>query len=103
MADLFSRLAFRMDNVTAQRFGQPVVINNQRMYATEQVFSADLGPLSGDGLSLIVFDKRYKPQRNDRVEWQGKVWRVERWHSYNNKPQVWLEEALDAGPEAGNQ
>ncbi|WP_210507471.1 DNA breaking-rejoining protein [Pantoea ananatis] len=98
MADLFSRLAFQMDNVTAQRFGRPVVINNQHMYATEQAFTADLGPLSGDGLSLIIFNTTYQPYRNDRVEWQGRVWRVERWHTYNNKPQIWLEEALDAGP-----
>lgn len=99
----FRSLRLRMDTVTARRFGQNVVINGQAMYATEHAFPVDLGPLSGEGVSLIVFDDVYQPGRSDRVEWQGKVWRVERWHTYNNKPQIWLEEDKSAGTETGTE
>ncbi|THD40256.1 ATP-binding protein [Pantoea dispersa] len=91
-----------MDRVTARRFGQPVVINGRAMCAAEHAFTADMGPLCGEGLLLIVFDRAYEPGRHDRVEWQTKRWRVTRWQLYNNKPQIWLEEENDAGTEAGN-
>ena len=91
-----------MDDVTARRFGQAVVINGRTICAVEHAFTADMGPLSGEGVSLIVFDRAYHPERHDRVEWQEKRWRVTRWQLYNNKPQIWLEEENDAGTEAGN-
>jgi hypothetical protein len=96
MVNSLSRLIDRMDCITAQRFGQPVLINNQQRYAAEQAFSADLGPLTGEGTSLVVFDKTYHPERHDRVVWQGKHWRITRWSSYNGKPHICLEEDNDA-------
>ncbi|MBZ6394973.1 MULTISPECIES: hypothetical protein [Pantoea] len=90
-----------MDRVSAHRFGQPVIINGRMICAAEHAFTADMGPLSGEGMSLIVFDRSYQPERHDRVEWQGKHWRITRWQSYNGKPQIWLEEEKSAGSEAG--
>jgi len=95
------RLVDRMDDVTARRFGQSVVINGLTLSATEHLFSADMAPLSGEGISLIVFERRYQPGRHDQVEWQGKNWRVTRWQFYNGKPQIFLEEDTDARTEAG--
>lgn len=92
-----------MDDVTARRFGQAVVINGRTMCATEHAFTADMGPLSGEGVSLIVFDRAYQPERHDRVEWQEKHWRVTRWQFYNGKPQIWLEEDKSAGTEPGTE
>lgn len=49
MANPFDRLSTRMDEVTAARFGRPVLIDGAEYVAAEATFPAELGALSGRG------------------------------------------------------
>ncbi|WP_269933910.1 ATP-binding protein [Serratia liquefaciens] len=102
MSSPFSRLTARMDNVTQSRMAKPVLINGLSYPAVDAHALPEMGPINGDGVTLVVFDVAYHPARRDAVSWEGGFYRVERWHRYNGKPQIWLEEALDEGDGAGN-
>lgn len=80
-----------MDEVTAARFGQPVLIDGAEYVAAEATFPAELGALSGEGIHLIVFSPRYKPARKQVVLWRGQDFTVTRWQRVSGKYQISLE------------
>lgn len=102
MSTPFSRMTARMDSVTQSRMAKPVFINALSYPAVDAHTLPEMGPVNGDGVTLVVFDTSYLPARRDAVVWEGGHYRVERWHIYNGKPQIWLEEAVDEGNETGN-
>ena len=91
MANAFDALATRMDAVTTARFGRDVVINGTVFTGVESHFLPEMGPVSGDGLSVVVFSPDYRPHRNDQVVYQGESYIVTRHQMFNGKPQIWLE------------
>ncbi|WP_413734337.1 DNA breaking-rejoining protein [Sodalis sp. RH21] len=93
MANAFELMAARMDAITRERFGKLVVINNEDYIAVESHFITELGPLAGDGISLVVFDADYQPHRNDTVVFNGGSYIVTRHQPFNGKPQIWIEGA----------
>jgi hypothetical protein len=80
-----------MDAATVTVMGEPVQINGEPSSAIESQFVAEMGPLVGDGLSLVVFSSVLKPRRGDDVIWQGKPYKVTRQQTFNGKPQIWIE------------
>lgn len=91
MANAFDRLAGRMDAVTLARMGKPVTINDREYIGVESHFIPELGPVSGDGLSVVIFSADYRPKRNDQVVMAGQTYIVTRHQLFNGKPQIWLE------------
>ncbi|MEI9881426.1 ATP-binding protein [Atlantibacter hermannii] len=91
MANLFRLMVARMDAATVRRMGDRVLINGAEYDAIESQFLAEMGPLTGDGLSLVVFSDSLKPRRNDVVIWKGETYKITRQQSFNGKPQIWLE------------
>lgn len=91
MANAFDALAARMDAVTTAWFGREVVINSAVFIGVESHFLPEMGPVSGDGLSVVVFSPDYRPHRNDQVVYQGESYIVTRHQLFNGKPQIWLE------------
>ena len=90
MANPFERVAERMDAATVRKMGKTVVINGTEHIAVESHFLPEMGPVSGDGISLVVFTD-YQPNRNDAVVFDGKDYMVTRWQRFNGKPQVFIE------------
>ncbi|MBP2197220.1 hypothetical protein [Pantoea cypripedii] len=90
-ANLFDRMAARMDDVTARRFGRVAAISGQEVTVVESHFLAEMGALSGDGLSLVVFDAVYRARTGDSVIYQGNEYSVTRHAVFNGKSQIWLE------------
>jgi len=91
MANAFDRMAARMDAATTRSMGDTANINGSEFDAVESHFVAEMGPLIGDGLTLVVFSDTYRPRRNDEVIWKGKEYKVTRSQLFNNKPQIWIE------------
>ncbi|QGR08694.1 DNA breaking-rejoining protein [Pantoea phytobeneficialis] len=80
-----------MDTVTASRLGRDATINGRVMTAVESHFLPEMGALSGDGLSLVVFDAGYSARTGDTVIYNGNEYSVTRHVKFNGKPQIWLE------------
>lgn len=80
-----------MDVATVRQMGDRVLINGAEYDAIESQFLAEMGPLAGDGLSLVVFSDSLKPRRNDVVIWKGETYKVTRQQTFNEKPQIWIE------------
>lgn len=91
MPNPFDVLAARMDATTVARFGRDVVINGAVLTGVESHFLPEMGPVSGDGLSVVIFSADYRPHRNDQVMYQGESYIVTRHQVLNGKPQIWLE------------
>lgn len=91
MASPFAQFAARMDAATVTVMGEPVQINGEPSSAIESQFVAEMGPLAGDGLSLVVFSTTMKPRKGDEVFWRGKTYKVTRQQLFNGKPQIWIE------------
>ncbi|WMY75413.1 ATP-binding protein [Buttiauxella selenatireducens] len=91
MASPFARFAARMDAATVTVMGEPVLINGESSSAVESQFVAEMGPLIGDGLSLVVFSTTLKPRKGDEVIWREKTYKVTRQQLFNGKPQIWIE------------
>lgn len=91
MANAFERLVEKMDRATLDRMGKPVLINDVGFFAVESHLIPEMGPLTGDGISLVIFSSDYKPHRNDQAVWDGQSYIVTRYQSFNGKPQIWLE------------
>ncbi|HFV9205773.1 DNA breaking-rejoining protein [Yersinia massiliensis] len=91
MANAFERLVVRMDLATVERMGKPVLINEVDYIAVESHLIPEMGPVTGDGISLVIFSLDYSPRRNDQVTWEGQSYIVTRHQSFNGKPQIWLE------------
>lgn len=90
MANPFERLTERMDATTIRRMGKDVMINGAEHIAVESHFLTEMGPVSGDGISLVVFTE-YRPKRNDVVVFSGQEYAVTRHQMFNGKPQIFIE------------
>lgn len=91
MLNPFEAMAARMDAATVRRMAKTAVISGVEYNAIDAASLQELGPVSGEGLSLIVFSADYSPSRSDAVTWAGKEWMVTRWQAFNGKPQIWIE------------
>lgn len=80
-----------MDVATVRLMGGTVTVNGAAYSAIESQFLSEMGPVVGDGLSLVVFDESYRPRRNDEVVWKGMEYKVTRHQPFNGKPQIWIE------------
>ncbi len=80
-----------MDAVTIRKMGKTAIINGNSydVVAAEQL--EEMGPLSGNLRSLVVFSSEYSPRRNDEVVWEGKNWIVTRHELFNGKPRIFIE------------
>lgn len=91
MANPFEKMTARMDAATIRRMGKPVTINGKGYIAVESHLLAEMGVVNGDGISLVVFSSEYTPNRNDGVEFDGRVYQVTQHRLFNTKPQIWIE------------
>lgn len=91
MANAFGRLSARMDAVTVARMGKSVTINDREYFGVESHLLLELGPVNGDGVSLVIFTPGYRPRRNDRAVLDGQPYIVTKFQMMNGKPQIWLE------------
>ncbi|MBK5072228.1 DNA breaking-rejoining protein [Budviciaceae bacterium CWB-B4] len=91
MANPFDLMVARMDAVTVQRMGKIALIGGLEYDVVPAELIADMGPLTGSNISLVIFSDDYKPSRNDIVEYDGKTWKVTRYQQFNGKPQIWIE------------
>lgn len=91
MASPFAQMAERMDAATVTQMGEPVLINGEPSNAIESQFVAEMGPLTGDSLSLVVFSSTLKPRKGDDVIWRGQPYKITRQQTFNGKPQIWIE------------
>lgn len=80
-----------MDEVTAARFGQPVIIDGTDYVSVESTFLAELGPVTGEGIWLVIFSSAYKPKRGQNAIYRGREYRVSRHQRFNGKWQISLE------------
>ena len=91
MYNPFERMAARMDAATVKRMAKPVIINDREYVAIRSEFLAEMGPLTGDGISLVVFSDDYQASRNDAVSFEGTSYIVTRKEAYNGKWRIWIE------------
>lgn len=80
-----------MDAATVNLMADTVTINGANADAIESQFVAEMGPVAGEGISLVVFSATLQPRRNDIVIWKGETYRVTRQRTFNGKPQIWIE------------
>lgn len=92
MASPFDGLSSRMDALTASRFGKTIEINGNPYIAVEFHFLAEMGELSGEGVSMVVFTPNYQPDRHDRVVMDGQEYTVTVIRWFNGKPKITLEQ-----------
>lgn len=91
MANPFERMACRMDAATLKRMGETAVIEGVSVDVIPAELLMEMGPLSGNGISLVVFSDGYRPKRNDSVEYNGKSFSVTRHEVFNRKPRIFIE------------
>jgi len=91
MANPFDQMAARMDAATVRAMGHVVTVNGMDYDAVESQFIAEMGPLAGEGLSLVVFSSMLKPRRGDDVIWREQSYKITRQQTFNGKPQIWIE------------
>lgn len=91
MANPFEQMAARMDAATIKLMADTVTINGDNFDAIESQFVAEMGPLAGDGMSLVVFSTSASPRKGDVITWKGKDYIVTRRQQFNGKPQIWIE------------
>ena len=87
----FRALAERMDTLTAQQIGITIYLNGQPVCAVEFHFLPEMGPISGDGVSYVIFTKGVKPRRKDRVVTGSTEFIITRVQRYNGKPHIFIE------------
>jgi len=91
MANRFRQMVARMDAATVRQMGDRVLINGMGYDAIEIQLLAEMGPVAGEGLSLVIFSDSLKPRRSDVVIWKGETYKVTRQQTFNGKPQIWIE------------
>lgn len=91
MVSPFDLAVERMDAVTVMKMGVKATINGVEYDVVETRFIPEMGPLVGDGLDLVVFDKSYSPKRGDTVVYDGQQLKITRYEMYNKKPRILLE------------
>lgn len=80
-----------MDAATVNLMADTVTINGASFNAIEDPFVAEMGPVRGEGISLVVFSDTLQARRHDTVIWKGKTYTVTRQQTFNGKPQIWIE------------
>lgn len=93
----FERLADRMDALTAKRMGKPISINGTNYIGVDSHFLPEFGPVTGDGVSYVIFSELYKPGKNDRVIADGIQYTATRRQRFNGKWMIFLEVADNEG------
>lgn len=91
MPNPFDLMVGRMDATTVKTMGKTVTINGVDHIAIESHLLAEMGPVNGDGITLVVFSEGYTPVRNDVVEYNGLSYMVTQHRLFNRKPQIWIE------------
>jgi hypothetical protein len=91
MANPFDQMAARMDAATIRKMGKTASINGADYDVVPSELVADMGPLTGNSTSLVIFCLEYKPARNDVVIYNDHEWKVTRYQTFNGKPQIWIE------------
>lgn len=81
----------RMDALTCDRMGILANINGEDYTVVESHYLPEMGPIAGDGISLVVVSSDYRPRRNDAVLFKGEAYIVTRHQMFNGKPQIWIE------------
>lgn len=81
-----------MDAATVNTMGEKAVINGATVDVIQTELLMEMGPLSGNGISLVVFTPGYQPHRNDQVEYDGKSSIVTRHEVFNGKPRIFIEQ-----------
>lgn len=87
----FELLLNRMDALTGQRMGVTIHLNGQPVRAVEFHFLSEMGPISGDGISYVIFTSGITPRRNDSVTVNGDTFIVTRILCCNGKPHIFIE------------
>lgn len=87
----FRVLAERMDALTAEKMGEIIYLNDQPVCAVEFHFLPEMGPVSGDGVSYVIFTKGVTPRRKDRVVAGSTEYSITRVQRYNGKPHIFIE------------
>ncbi|KJM81861.1 DNA breaking-rejoining protein [Enterobacter hormaechei subsp. xiangfangensis] len=91
MPNPFDRMAARMDAATIKKMGKTALINGITYDVIPAELLEEMGPLSGNLRSLVIFSGEYTPRRNDEVVWEGKNWTVTRHELFNGKPRIFIE------------
>ncbi|MBP6121090.1 ATP-binding protein [Providencia sp.] len=93
----FERLADRMDALTAKRMGKPLLINEVSHVGVDSHFLPEFGPVTGDGLSYVIFSSGYQPRKDDAVIAGDEKYQVTRFQRFNGKWMIFLEVDGDEG------
>ncbi|MTC46741.1 ATP-binding protein [Providencia sp. wls1922] len=93
----FERLTDRMDALTAKRMGKPISINGTEHVGVDSHFLPEFGPVTGDGLSYVIFSAGYQPRKNDKVVAGGRSYLVTRYQRFNGKWMLFIEAEEDEG------
>lgn len=93
----FERLTDRMDALTAKRMGKPISINGTEHIGVDSHFLPEFGPVTGDGVSYVIFSDSFKPGKNDRVIADGIHYTATRRQRFNGKWMLFLEVVDDEG------
>lgn len=79
-----------MDAATVRVMGRTALINGMEVAVVPAEFLEEMGPLMGNGKSLVIFSL-YRPRRNDAVEYDGESFSVTRFDTFNGKPRIFIE------------
>lgn len=90
MPNPFDNMVSRMDAATVATMGKTAIINGTSVSVVPAGFLEEMGPLMGNGLSLVVFST-YTPKRNDVVDYEGTSFAVTRHDIFNGKPRIFIE------------
>ncbi|EFB73480.1 DNA breaking-rejoining protein [Providencia rustigianii] len=93
----FERLTDRMDALIAKRMGKPISINGTEHIGVDSHFLPEFGPVTGDGVSYVIFSDSFKPGKNDRVIADGIHYIATRRQRFNGKWMLFLEVVDDEG------
>jgi hypothetical protein len=91
MANPFDAMASRMDAATVRKMGRTAVINGVPVDVIPAELVDQMGPVSGNSISLVVFSETYRPRRNDEVVYEGETLSVTRHEKFNGKPRIFIE------------
>ena len=80
-----------MDAATLKRMGETAVIDGVTVDVIPAELLMEMGPLSGNGISRVVFSADYRPKRNVNVEYNGKTFTLTRHEVFNRKPRIFIE------------
>lgn len=87
----FQQMKSRMDVLTAEKMGEVIYLNDQPVCAVEFHFLPEMGPVSGDGVSYVIFTPGVTPRRKDRIVTGSTEFIITRVQRYNGKPHIFIE------------